>query len=450
MRFTFKPIHFLFGISLLCSVACTTSRTAVSGETEGINKINHVIVIYLENHSYDNLYGLFPGANGLSNAKNVTQIDSSGKPFTYLPAIPNTKAFPTDLPNHFFNIDQYVPADMKIPDLVHRYYQEQAQIHDGKMDRFADISDSKGLTMGYYDTEKLLLAQEAKHYVLCDNMFHSVFGGSFLNHIWLVAAASPVFPNAPEADKAQFNTAGELIRDGFVTPDGHVVNTSYTVNTPHPDEKVRRPKDLIPSQSYPTIGDRMNDKGISWAWYSGGWDDAIAGHPDKSFQYHHQPFAYFDNYADNTPGRAAHLKDEKEFMEAAKNGTLPAVSFVKPIGIENEHPGYADVVSGEKHVMQLIDEIRNGPNWKDCAIIITYDENGGFWDHVSPPKIDPVWGPGTRIPGIIISPFARKGFVDHTQYETLSILALIEKRWKVKPLNARDKGANPFSNAFDF
>ncbi len=413
-------------------------------------KINHIIILYLENHSFDNLYGQFPGANGLSNAKNVTQIDSAGAPFTFLPPVPGSSKFPTDLPNNYFNIDQYVPADMKIPDLVHRYYQERAQIHGGKMDRFAEISDSKGLSMGYYNTDQLLLSTEAKNYTLCDNMFHSVFGGSFLNHIWLIAAASPVFPNAPKADKAQFNDAGFLIRDGFVTPDGYAVNTCYSVNSPHPAENIRRPRDLIPSQTMPTIGDRMNDKKVSWAWYSGGWNDAIAGHPDRTFQYHHQPFAYFANYADNTPGRAAHLKDETEFIAAATDGTLPAVSFVKPIGIENEHPGYADIVTGEKHVESLIEAVRNGPNWKDCVIIVTYDENGGFWDHVAPPVIDPKWGPGTRIPGIIISPFAKKGYIDHKQYETLSILSLIEKRWNLKPLNFRDRQAKYFQNSFDF
>jgi phospholipase C len=439
-------------IFLLMLVAMTTFSFSIGEKPKpkDLKKINHVIVLFLENHSFDNLYGKFPGANGLSNAKNVTQLDSAGKPFIYLPAVPGSTAFPTTLPNNYFNIDQYVPADMKIPDLVHRYYQEQAQINGGKMNRFADICDSKGLTMGYYDTEKLLLDDEAKNYVLCDNMFHSAFGGSFLNHIWLVAAASLVWPDAPEADKAQFDANGKLVRDGFVTPDGFVVNTSYTVNTPHPAENVRRPKDLVPVQTLPTIGDRMNDKKVSWAWYSGGWNDAIAGHPDKSFQYHHQPFAYFANYADNTPGRAAHLKDETEFIAAAQAGTLPAVSFVKPIGIENEHPGYADVVTGEKHVDSLIEAIRNGPDWKDCVIIVTYDENGGFWDHVSPPVVDKKWGPGTRIPGIIISPFAKKGFIDHTQYETVSILKLIEKRWKLKSLNFRDKQANYFLDSFDF
>jgi len=446
-----KPIaRISLTILLLFCVITVGFTNGDKPKPKDLKKINHVIVLFLENHSFDNLYGQFPGANGLSNAKNVTQVDSAGVPFTFLPPVPGSTAFPTNLPNNYFNIDQFVPADMKIPDLVHRYYQEQAQIDGGKMDRYADICDSKGLTMGYYNTDQLLLSVEAKNYVLCDNMFHSVFGGSFLNHFWLVAAACPVWHNAPEADVAQFDASGKLTRDGYVTPDGYVMNTCYTVNTPHPAENVRRPKDLIPSQTLPNIGDRMSDKKISWAWYSGGWNDAIAGHADKSFQYHHQPFAYFANYAENTRGRAAHLKDETDFIAAAKAGTLPAVSFVKPIGIENEHPGYADVVTGEKHVESLIETIRNGPNWKDCVIIVTYDENGGFWDHVSPPVIDKKWGPGTRIPGIIISPFAKKGFIDHTQYETLSILSLIEKRWKVKSLNFRDHKANYFLNSLQF
>jgi phospholipase C len=91
--------------------------------------------------------------------------------------------------------------------------------------------------------------------------------------------------------------------------------------------------------------------------------------------------------------------------------------------------------------------VRNGPNWSDAAIIVTYDENGGFWDHVAPPKIDR-WGPGSRVPALIISPYAKRGFVDHTTYDTSSILALIEHRFGLKPLSARDAAANDLSAAF--
>jgi phospholipase C len=316
------------------------------------------------------------------------------------------------------------------------------------MDKYALYNSSGGLSQGYYKTSELPLLDYVKNYTLCDNFFHSAFGGSFLNHMWLVAAASPVFSNAPASIVAKLDASGNLITDGAVTLDGYVVNTSFTVNAPHPASV--NPANLVPNQTMPTIGDRLNDKQISWAWYSGGWDDALAGNPAPTFQFHHQPFAYFANFADGTQQKKDHLKDETEFITAAKNGTLPAVSFVKPLGINNEHPGYTDLQTGEKHTVELIDDILNGPDGKDVVIIITYDENGGFWDHVAPPVIDKKWGPGTRVPAIIISPFARKGYVDHTEYETISILSLIEKRWDLQPLSERDEEANPLQNAFDF
>ncbi|HVX28131.1 MAG TPA: acid phosphatase [Parafilimonas sp.] len=415
-----------------------------------IHKINHVVVIYLENHSFDNLFGQYPGANGLANAttSEITQVDSMGNPYTYLPAVPGSTAFPVNLPNNYFNIDQYVPNDMMTPDVLHRYYQEQMQIDGGKMDKYALYNTSGGLSQGYYKTSMLPLLGYAQQYTLCDNFYHSAFGGSFLNHMWLIAAASPVFPNAPSSMIAQVDANGHLIKDGAVTPDGYVVNTSFTVNMPHPASA--DPSTLVPNQTMPTIGDRLSEKNISWAWYSGGWDSALAGTPDPTFQFHHQPFAYFAKYADGTQAKKDHLKDEKEFIAAAKNGTLPSVSFVKPLGINNEHPGYSDVANGENHTVELINDVLNGPDGKDAMIIVTYDENGGFWDHVAPPVIDKKWGPGTRVPTIIISPFAKRGFVDHTQYETLSILSFIEQRWGLKPLTWRDRDANPLSHAFDF
>ncbi len=415
-----------------------------------VNKVNHVVVIYLENHSFDNLYGQFAGANGLANATsdNITQVDAAGSPYSFLPPVPGSTAFPTNLSNTLFNIDQYVPNDMMTPDVLHRYYQEQMQIDGGKMDKYALYNTTGGLSQGYYQTDLLPLVGMAQQYTLCDNFFHSAFGGSFLNHQWLIADASPVFPNAPSSMIAQFDSAGNLLKDGAVTPDGYVVNTSYSVNAPHPASA--DPTTLVPNQTNPTIGDRLSDKKVSWAWYSGGWDSALAGHPAPTFQYHHQPFIYYANYADGTQAKKDHLKDETEFIAAAKNGMLPSVSFVKPVGLDNEHPGYSDVANGENHTVELINDVLTGPDGKDAVIIITYDENGGFWDHVAPPAIDPKWGPGTRVPAIIISPFAKRGFVDHTQYETASILSFIEERWNLKPLSSRDKNANPLRNAFDF
>jgi phospholipase C len=321
------------------------------------------------------------------------------------------------------------------------------QIDGGKMDKFALFNSSGGLTMGYYKTNLIPLAALAKKYTLCDHFFHSAFGCSFLNHQWLIAAATPAFPDASPKIRAKTDASGKMISDGLVTPDGYVVNTSYSVNSPHPSEEPV--EQLVPSQTNPTIGDRLSEKGISWAWYSGGWDSAMAGRPDPTFSFHHQPFVYFANYADGKPARKEHLKDETDYLEAARTGNLPSVSFVKPLGLFNEHPGNADIQSSEEHAVELINAVMNGPDGKDAVVILTYDENGGFWDHVPPPVIDR-WGPGARIPAIIISPFAKKGFVDHTTYETVSILSFIEKRWGLKPLQERDRKANPLQNAFDF
>jgi len=440
---------------LLLSLAFSSCGKNDKTNPSDIKKVGHVVVIYMENHSFDNLYGQFQGANGLSNATpaNTTQVDGTGNVYAFLPADPTTTAFPTNLKNTYFNIDQYVANNAMTNDVTHRYYQEQLQIDGGKMDKYAFYNikgSSAGLSQGYYSTNLLPLLPMAQKYVLCDNFFHSAFGGSFLNHQWLIAAASPTFPNADPRIVANptLDASGNITADNFVTPDGYAVNTCYSVNTPHPAGTASYK--LVPNQTNATIGDRLNDKNISWAWYAGGWDNALAGNPDPNFQFHHQPFVYYKNYADGTQLKKDHLKDETDFIAAAQAGTLPAVSFVKPLGTYNEHPGYSDVSLGENHAVELINDVLNGPNGKDAVIIITYDENGGFWDHVAPPVIDTKWGPGTRVPAIIISPFAKKSYVDHTQYETVSILAFIEKRWDLAPLSSRDKNAAPLTNAFNF
>jgi phospholipase C len=436
-------------IALLATILLGSSCRKTLPLPGEVEKVKHVVVIYLENHSFDNLFGQFPGANGIQNATvaNYTQVDATGTPYGVLPAIPNP-AFPTNLPNKPFMIDQYVANDMMTPDVLHRYYQEQMQIDGGKMDKFALYNgNSAGLSQGYYQTSMIPFYSLAQKYTLCDNFFHSAFGGSFLNHMWLIAGASPVFPGAPSNIVAQLDSTGKLVKDGAVTPDGYVVNTSFSVNTPHPASAAANV--LVPNQTLPTIGDRLSEKKVSWAWYSGGWDSAVAGHADATFQFHHQPFIYFANYADGTQAKADHLKDEKDFIAAAKAGTLPSVSFVKPLGINNEHPGYSDVALGENHTLELINDVLSGPDGKDALIIITYDEHGGFWDHVAPPVIDKKWGPGSRVPALLVGPFVKKGYVDHTQYETLSILSLIEKRFGLNPLTDRTREADPFLNSFD-
>lgn len=447
------------GVLALAAGPCVgrAAQSATPSAGRPIDQIAHLIVIYQENWSFDSLFGFFPGANGIANAgETIKQVDKNGTPYPTLPQPIDTSAktpvpdprFPANLPVAPFDAAKYVPPDMKTGDAVHRFYQEQYQIDGGKMDKFVAWSDAAGLAMSYYDATSLPTGLLAQQYTLADTFFHSAFGGSFLNAQWLIAAASPVWPNAPADIVAQLDANGIMVKDGIVTPDGYAVNTAYPVNGPHP-ASATDPTTLVPAQTQATIGDRLDAAGIDWAWYSGGWNDAVAGNPDPLFQFHHQAFAFYKNYALGTPGQQQHLKDEADFLAALKTGTLPPVSFVKPIGEENEHPGYADLTAGQQHVADLVQAVQQSALWPATAIIITYDENGGRWDHVAPPVSDR-WGPGTRVPTVIISPFAKKGYVDHTPYETVSILKFIETRWNLAPLGERDAKANDLTAAFDF
>jgi phospholipase C len=443
----------IFPSVLLLTAACGSSAP----KTSGIERTNHIVVLVLENWSFDSLYAEFPDADGIVNGMHAPpQIDATGAPYATLPQ--NVAHIPTTLPNAPFPLDMYVPTSTETSrDLTNNFYEEQRQIHGGKMDQFVLYDASaKGLTMGYYHVTDLPLFTEASQYTLCDHFFHGVFGGSLQNHIFLISAAVAQFPNAPASVKRAVLDANGLPvadangkpQDGPLTPDGFVVGTLFPTATPHPASTPA--EQLVPPQTMPTIGDSLTAANIDWAWYAEGWTDITSnpGSNPKLFQYNHQPFAYFENYGDGAPGRA-HLKDESEFLAAAQTGKLPAVSFVKPDGMDNEHPNYTDVIAGEQHARALIDAVRNGPNWSDTAIIVTYDENGGFWDHLPPPAGDK-WGPGTRVPAIVISPFAKKAFVDTTVYDSASILAFIEHRFHLQPLGTRDQSAADLTNAFDF
>ena len=182
--------------------------------------------------------------------------------------------------------------------------------------------------------------------------------------------------------------------------------------------------------------------------------------PNKLFQFHHQAFNYYANYAPGTAARAAHLRDEEEFLQLARSSSrtcnLKAVSFVKPVGAENEHPGYASESAGSSHLVELLDAIEGSECRKDTLVVVAYDEFGGTWDHVPPPGLGgPAtehdgWGPGTRVPALVFSPFIRGEFVvDHTPYDTTSILATIERRFNLAPLTTRDARVKDLSSVYD-
>ena len=418
--------------------ASTASSASVSGAK---SPIDHVVVIYLENRPFDQLFGLFPGAEGIAQAGlSATQVDRNGKPYDSLPplrgATPNASRPPTqlpeNLPNRPFDLQPFVPMDQTFniagAEAGNRFYQEQMAINGGKMDRFVSVSTS--LAMGYYDGRSLAMWKLAEQYALADHFFHAIFGGTGPNHLWLFCACTATWPNAPADLVAQVAADGTLTKDGVVTPDGYLVG-NWT-----PDQAK-----LIPMQSAPHIGDRLDAAGVSWAWYTAGWS---AGQYAPVFA----PFSFFATTAPGTPGAAKHLKDEEQFLAALKGTDLPSVAIVKPA--LNAHPIQGPgLIAGDRHTAELVKAVQDSPYWKSTAIIVAFDEGGGLWDHVAPPKVDR-WGPGTRVPAIIISPYAKKGFVDKTVYDTTSILRFIEWRWSLQPLGERDARANNMLNAFDF
>jgi len=473
----------LAGLSV-SAANCASAQSAPSG----INNIETVVVLYAENRSFDNLYGHFPGANGLQNVTPAesAQVDRDGSVLKELPPIWGgltaqgvtpavTQAQTEHLPNKPFAIDDpnglNLPANVATRDLWHLFYQNQMQINGGKNDRFVAYADSGALVMGFYGKAKLPLEDVARKYVLADNFFMGAFGGSFLNHFHLVCACTPVYPNAdkspakgriatveadgvsltlaPDSPKSAIDGIPKFVNNGTITPDFYAVNTMQPPYQPSGNKPAENgdphfadpaQPNTLPPQYDITIGDLLSLKGVSWAWYAGAWQDALdggRGKPVPNFQFHHQPFNYFARFAPGTQARAEHIKDGGlggvEFIKALDAGQLPQVTFYKPQGDLNEHAGYADALSGDEHIADLIAHLEKSPQWPHMLVIVTYDENGGFWDHVAPPKADR-WGPGTRIPTIIVSPFAKKGFVDHTLYDTSSILRFITRRFDLPVL----------------
>jgi phospholipase C len=451
--------------------------------------VRHVIVIYQENWSFDSLYGQFPGVNGLQNGfDTLPQLDKTGGYTNYLYVTPQALnggpdlRFPPGngqlaLPLIPYDFTKYVSASNTTGDIVHRFYHEQLQIDNGvlepslgALDKFVTWSDNPGLVLSYLDATDLPEGKLAQRFTICDNFFHSAYGGSFLNHQFLAAAAAPKWRQPiPAGFQSSWDSSTRALNDSNLTIDGqYVVNTSYGAQTPHPASvpanKLLAPVNNVdPSQPdfMPTIGNRLDDAGVSWKWYSGGWSNAVAGSPDPLFQFHHQPFGYYAKYAPFNPdgtlnpattGPNAHLQDEQALFGDLAHGSLPAVSFIKPLGPDNEHPGYADVLRGQEHVAALVAAVQHSSAANNTVIIITYDENGGRWDHVAPPVMADGWGLGTRVPAIIVSPFTQGGVIDSNQYETVSILKLIERRFGLAPLSSRD--ANPavsdLSTAFRF
>jgi len=496
-------------------------------------QVKTVVVIYAENRSFNNLFADFPGIEkplSALSAADTQQRDRDGSLLTTLPptwggvlqvgpqtvdgvTYPSEVQFQENLPNAPFALKgpnaEDLPLSLVTRDLWHVFYQNQMQINGGKNDNFVAWADSGGLVMGHYAQSRysLRLWDVAKEFVLCDNFFQGAFGGSFLNHQYLISATAPFYPNAAqsvakaqiatlqsddptdprlkplEKSPASAMTGPPQFGPSALTPDGYGVNTlappywpTWIRDPENPDySKPDLPNVLVP-QTHEHIGDKLSKKNVDWAWYAGAWQATLDQFKDSggipkipNFQYHHQPFNYFKQQGpENRVERDKRLRDAglgdesstNKFFADAQAGQLPAVTFYKPQGNLNMHAGYADVASGDRHIARALKVLQESPQWKNMVVVVTVDENGGWWDHVAPPKGDR-WGPGTRIPALVVSPFARKGTVDHTVYDTGSILRLITRVFQLETLDGlkqRDdamiaRGQKPMgdlSNALQF
>lgn len=353
--------------------------------------IKHFIVLLQENHTFDNYFGTYPGADGIPAN-------------TSMPKNPNDPSAGTIQPWHIGN--------STITDLSHTETTFHGQYNNGKMDSFVSYLDSINqngqLSMGYYnDVDIPYYWNLADNYVLFDRFFSSAADGSFSNHMYWVAAASPQA------------TRGQKLAD-------------VLANTP-------------------TIFDRLQAAGVSWKFYVENYEPTItyrnqANAGNKASQVIWVPLLNFDRFIDD-PTLNSHIVDLDQYYTDLRNGTLPAVSYLVPSGA-SEHPPQKPI-TGERTVKNLIQELMRSSSWSSSAFMLLYDDWGGWFDHVKPPQVDN-FGYGFRVPGLLVSPYARKGFIDNTQLDFTSLLKFIEENWSVAPLASRDTAASNFMEAFDF
>jgi phospholipase C len=263
---------------------------------------------------------------------------------------------------------------------------------NGTMDGFVRAENTTE-TMGYYDGRDIPYYWDyASQFVLMDNFFSSVMGPSTPNHLYLIAGQS-----------------GNLTRDV---------------------QKIK--------PSFPVIMDELNSRGITWKYYSGGAKGL------RSFNAILPDFASLQTNA----SWLNNLAPSNAFTSDIRNGTLANVTWVTPMPSQDEEPPH-NITVGEHYVVSTINTIMQSKYWNSTAIFVTWDDWGGWYDHVAPPQVDSL-GLGFRVPCLVISPYAKQGYVDHTQGDFTSILKFIETTYSLPPLTGRDAAASNMLEAFDF
>lgn len=386
------------------------SAPLIPAPPAGLAKIKHFVFIMQENRSFDSYFGTYPGADGIP--KGVTVPDPKGGP----------PVAPFHDPNNNNNGGP------------HGWDNARADIDGGNMDGFlgASYKDKQqkrirrvkpkpvigNLTdvMGWHDYREIPNYWDyARLYVLQDRMFESVASYSLPAHLYMLAGQSGGYvgkTDQPFPSTFNFKEITELLMSGKIdwkyyvtsgnipdTEDAHVVGTRpQQVQTPH------RYTLFNPLPAFPEVRDN--------------------------------------------PAQSSRLVDTSQFYNDAKNGNLPQVSWVIPSDAVSEH-GPSGVREGMAYVTGLVNAVMKSRDWNNTAIFISWDDWGGFYDHVPPPKIDK-FGLGLRVPGLVISPYAKQNFIDHKTFSFESWLRIVEERFGIIPMTARDRNAGDMLDAFDF
>jgi len=367
-----------------------------------IRKIGHVIWIIQENRSFDNYFGTYLGADGIP-------------PRTCLPVLPGS----SNCVKPF-----HMPEGQPAYDLAHEWEIVHAAYDNGKMDGFV-WAEGTNFTMGYYDGRDIPnYWNYARHFTLCDRFFSSQMGLSLPNHVYTVAGQSGgLIVNVPNL---------EALEDTMDDPDGF----SFASVAELMSKNQVSWKYYVESQPLPQgVPMRLSETGLRLAF------------PEPRQFSLWNPLPGFKKIRDD-PAEMAHLTDLKNYFRDLEQGTLPEVSWIIPDYQDSEHP-IASPTNGMWYVTRLINALMESKYWRDSVIFLTWDDYGGFYDHVPPPEID-AYGLGPRVPMLVISPFARPNYVSHYTYEFSSVLKFIEERWGLHHLTARDHWANDMLDCFDF
>ncbi|MCD2174000.1 phospholipase C [Rhizobium sp. C4] len=513
---------------LACGAALLTFQIpfAQADEVKTATPIKHLVVIFQENVSFDHYFGTYPKAANPAGEPAFTAAANT-------PADIDTLAHAGLFDNNPNKTNPGNGADATAPfrldrsqaataDQDHGYTAEQAAFNEGKMDLFpahtgkgskgaAGVFGSKGLVMGYYDGNTVTaLWNYAQHYAMSDNSFSTVFGPSTPGAINLISGQT----NGMELPAGYKLEADGTYDKGRVVPDG---NGNWTMIS-----DLDPTGDVCSSPKYPTalmtgrnVGDLMNEAGITWGFFEGGFDltaknadgstgcarstaATVTGAKVADYIPHHQPFQYYKSTANfdhkrpssvdaigtSKDGGANHQYDLTDFEAALKNGNLPAVTFLKAPGYQDGHAGYSNPIDEQTFLVNTINELQKSKDWNDTAIVIAYDDSDGWYDHamkiVNPSDIpvkgyDVLNGPacgtgtplagidgkpaqgrcgyGTRQPLLVISPYAKANYVDHTLTDQTSILRFIEDNWlggKRLGQGSFDAIANPIDGMFDW